>query len=113
MILGPVPVGLLGMPPPLRSLVEIARSILVARYVSGYRRRGPLDAARLAHHEAVACMRGLVRTAEARLAVPGPSDANPLDASVFGERLAGRFARITGVTPVLPAAPGGGLHRTW
>src|SRR5881296_1582875 len=104
-ILGLVPVGLLGVPPALCGLVEIARRILVARYLHGYRRRQPLDAARLAYHEALACMRGLVRTAEARLAPTGESGLNPLDGSLFGERLAARFARITGVTPRLPAVP--------
>lgn len=104
-ILGLVPVGLLGVPPPLRGLVEIARRILVVRYVRGYQRRQPLDAARLAYHEALACMRGLVRTVEARLAPLEESGVNPLDASVFGERLGARFARITGVTPRLPAVP--------
>ena len=104
-ILALVPVGLLGVPPALCGLVEIARRILVARYLHGYRRRQPLDAARLAYHEALACMRGLVRTAEARLAPTGESGLNPLDGSLFGERLAARFARITGVTPRLPAVP--------
>jgi hypothetical protein len=47
-------------------------------------------------------MRGLVRTAEARLAPIGESGLNPLDASSFGERLGARFAHITGVTPRLP-----------
>src|SRR3989454_11587379 len=98
-------VGLLGVPPALCGLVEIARRILVARYLHGYRRRQPLDAARLAYHEALACMRGLVRTAEARLAPTGESGLNPLDGSLFGERLAARFARLTGVTPRLPAVP--------
>jgi len=101
-ILGLVPVGLLGVPPALRGMVEIARRILVARYVRGYRRRQPLDAARLAYHEALACMRGLVRTAEARLVATRESGLNPLDASPFGERLCARFARITGVAPSLP-----------
>ena len=104
-ILGLVPVGLLGVPPALRGLVEVARRILVARYLSLYRRRQPLDAARLAYYEALACMRGLVRTAEARLAPIGESGLNPLDASGFGEQLAARFARITGVMPRLPAVP--------
>lgn len=104
-ILGLVPVRLLGVPPALRGLVEVARRILVTRYVRGYRRRQPLDATRLAYHEALACMRGLVRTAEARLAPIGESGLNPLDASVFGERLGARFARITGVTARLPAVP--------
>src|SRR5262245_11122480 len=102
-ILSVVPVGLLGVPPSLRGLVGIARHVIVARYVRGYQRQRPLDAARLTYHESLACMRGLVRTAEARLAPIGESGLNPLDASVFGERLAGRFTRITGVVPSLPA----------
>jgi hypothetical protein len=104
-VLGLVPLGLLGVPPALRGLVEVARRIVVARYVSRYRRRHPLDAARLAYYEALACMRGLVRTAEARLTPVGESGLNPLDASVFGERLAARFARIAGITPRVPAVP--------
>src|SRR4029453_14710448 len=101
-ILRLVPVGLLGVPPALRGLVEIARRILSARYLRGYRRRQPLDASRLAYYEALACMRGLVRTAEARLAPTGESGLNPLDASDFGERLGTRFTRLTGVTLKLP-----------
>jgi len=97
-----VPVGLLGVPPALRGLVEVARRILAARYVRAYRRRQPLDASRLAYYEALACMRGLVRTAEARLAPIGESDLNSLDASGFGDRLGARFRRLTGVTPRLP-----------
>src|SRR5262245_4775347 len=109
-LLGLVPVKLLGVPAPLRGLVEIARRIIVPRSVRGYQRRRPLDAARLTYHEALACMRGLVRTAEARLAPIGESGLNPLDASVFGERLGARFARITGVVPRLPAVPPRRLH---
>ena len=101
-IVGLVPVALMGVPPALRGAVEIARRILVLRYVVRYRRRQPLDAARLAYYEALACMRGLVRTAEARLAPVGDSGLNALDASAFGERLCARFARITGVTPSVP-----------
>jgi hypothetical protein len=99
----------MGVPPALSGLVEIARRILVARYLRGYRRRQRLDASRLAYYEAFACMRGLVRTAEARLAPSGASRLNPLDASDFGERLGVRFMRLTGVAPGLPPvrAPGG------
>jgi hypothetical protein len=43
-------------------------------------------------------MRGLVRAGEARVA----GDANPLDASSLGERLAARFARVSGVPVALP-----------
>jgi hypothetical protein len=44
-------------------------------------------------------MRGILRSAEARLAGP-PLSA--LDASVFGDRQCARFARLTGVVPILP-----------
>ena len=100
-----VPPGVLGVPQALRGLVVLAARILAARHVSAYRRRQPLDAARLAYHEALACMRGMLRTAEARTAALPGTALNPLDASVFGDRLCARFARITGVVPVLPAPP--------
>jgi aminoglycoside phosphotransferase (APT) family kinase protein len=100
-----VPAGVLGVPPALRPLVETAARLIAGRYLAAYRRRHPLDAARLAYHEALACMRGFLRTAEARAtAVPG-TRLNPLDASVYGERLSARFARLTGVAPLLPARP--------
>jgi hypothetical protein len=92
----------LRVPPALRGLVEVARRILAARYLRGYRRRQRLDASRLAYYEALACMRGMVRTAEARLSPIGESGLNPLDASGFGERLSARFTRLTGVTLRLP-----------
>jgi len=49
-------------------------------------------------------MRGLVRTAAARAAATAPM--NPLDASSFGERLAARFARVSGVPVTLPPRRG-------
>jgi aminoglycoside phosphotransferase (APT) family kinase protein len=101
-ILGLVPMGLLGVPPALRSLIEVARRVVAARYVRGYRRRHQLDGSRLAYYEALACMRGLVRTAEARLARTGQCGLNPLDASGFGERLCAHFTHLTGVTLTLP-----------
>src|SRR5262245_4359925 len=101
-ILGLVPMALLGVPPALRGLIEAARRVVAARYVRGYRRRHHLDVSRLAYYEALACMRGLVRTAEARLAPIGESGLNPLDASGFGERLGARFTRLTDVTLRLP-----------
>ena len=39
------------------------------------------------------------------LSEPGLAGAMGLDASSFGENLAARFARITGVGAALPAAP--------
>ena len=55
-----------------------------------------------AYYEAGACMRGLVRAAEARRA----GATNPLDTSAFGERLAARFARVSGVSVALPPPRG-------
>jgi aminoglycoside phosphotransferase (APT) family kinase protein len=104
-ILGLVPLGLLGVPPVLRGPAEPARRIFVARYLRRYQRGRSLEAARLAYHEALACMRGLIRTAEARFAPIGEDRLTPLDASDYGERLAAHFARTTGVTPRLPTVP--------
>ena len=101
-ILALAPLDVMGVPPVLRGVVDLARRIVALRYVAGYRRRQPLDHARLAYHEALACMRGLVRTAEMRLAARQGSELNPLDASTFGERLGARFAQITSVPPTLP-----------
>jgi aminoglycoside phosphotransferase (APT) family kinase protein len=94
-----VPAGVLGVPRALRAPVTIAAHVLARRHVGAYRRRHPLDSTRLAYHEALACMRGFLRTAEARAAARPGVVLNPLDASVFGERLSRRFARITGVVP--------------
>jgi aminoglycoside phosphotransferase (APT) family kinase protein len=101
-ILGLVPVGLMGVPPALRGIVDLARRVLAARYVAGYRRREPRGAIRLAYYEALACMRGMIRTAETRLAAARGSELSALDASSFGERLGARFGRLTGVAPALP-----------
>jgi aminoglycoside phosphotransferase (APT) family kinase protein len=100
-----VPARVLRVPLGLRGGVEIAARVLAARHLAAYRRRYPLDAARLAYHEALACMRGILRTAEARAAARPGAVLNPLDASVFGERLCVRFARLTGVAPILPPRP--------
>jgi aminoglycoside phosphotransferase (APT) family kinase protein len=87
-----------------RWLARAARPIVIARYLSGYRRHRGLDPATLAYYEAASCMRGLVRVAEARLASAEHSEAlNPLDASSFGERLSSRFAELTGVAATLPS----------
>ena len=104
-ILSSVPLELLGIPPVFRSPVEILRRAGVTAYVRSYRRRRTLDSPGMAYHEALACMRGLVRTAAARLAPGKDHRLNPLDASIFGERLARRFARITGVGANLPVVP--------
>jgi aminoglycoside phosphotransferase (APT) family kinase protein len=101
-ILKLTPVELFPVPAALRPLVAVLRPIMTARYLARYRRARSLDRGRLAYYEAGACMRGLVRAAEARRA----GDPNPLDASSFGERLAERFARRSGVAVTLPPARG-------
>ena len=99
-ILTQTPVALFPVPVALRPLAAAGRRLLAARYLAVYRKLRPLDRTRLPYCEAAACMRGLVRAAEARVvegAVP-----NPLDASSFGERLAARFARASDVPVALP-----------
>jgi aminoglycoside phosphotransferase (APT) family kinase protein len=105
MILALAPLGILPMNPPRRWLLETLRRFLLALYLRGYRRRGSVDASVFAYYEAVACMRGLVRVSEARLTGAGGVVREPdhaLDASSFGDRLGARFARLTGIRPVLP-----------
>jgi aminoglycoside phosphotransferase (APT) family kinase protein len=109
-ILGCAPLELLPIRPLRRWLMRAGLRLLLARYLGGYRRQRPLDPAGLAYYEALACMRGLVRTAESRTAAAGeggpPTPVNPLDASSFGDRLAARFAGLTGIAPALPAVGG-------
>lgn len=100
-LLALTPLHLLPLPAVVRPLVALLRRIMLARYLRAYRRRLPLDAARLSYYEAAACMRGLLRTGEARVA-GGAAAANPLDASVFGDRLAARVTQLTGVAVALP-----------
>jgi len=104
-ILTVTPIALLPVPALLRPVVAALRRALTARYLAVYRGLRPLDAASLPYCAAAACMRGLVRVGEAR-AAGGEAAQNPLDASSFGERLAARFARASGVAVSLPPRPG-------
>jgi len=107
-ILSCAPIEMAAVPAAARVLARMMRPVLLARHLAGYQRRRKLDRTTLAYYEAASCMRGLVRVAEARLAATEGAAAtvlNPLDASSFGENLAARFARITGVGAALPAAP--------
>lgn len=97
-ILRLTPVEMFPVPAALRVVVAALRPIMTARYLARYRRTRALDESRLRYYEAGACMRGLVRAGEARVA----GDANPLDASSLGGRLAARFARLSGVPVALP-----------
>jgi aminoglycoside phosphotransferase (APT) family kinase protein len=100
-ILRDAPIALSEAPAAIRWLVRLGRRLLVRRYLTGYRRRRPLDQRALRYYEAASCMRGMVRAAEARRRRDG-APPNPLDVSPFAERLARRFASITGVRAVLP-----------
>jgi aminoglycoside phosphotransferase (APT) family kinase protein len=98
------PVGVVPVPRRLRWLIHAARAVLVRRFMGGHRHAQPLDRGALRYYEALACMRGLVRVAENRTAADarGAAVPSPLDTSRFGERLARRFTRLTGVAPRLP-----------
>jgi len=103
-ILGLVPLELSPLPAVARVLLSAARPLLLARYLAGYRRGRPIDGRALGYYEATACMRQLIRIGEQRLTAAAAGRApGPLDASSFGDRLCARFARITGIAPVLPA----------
>jgi hypothetical protein len=103
-ILRYAPVGIAGVPLHLRWLLRAARAVLVRRFMAGHRRAQPLDRDALRYYEAFACMRGLVRVAENRTAadVGVVSSLTRLDSSRYGERLARRFGKLTGITPRLP-----------
>ena len=78
---------------------------MVARYMAGYRRCRPIDPGTLRYYEAAACMRQLIRVWGARVAAAaGRAPLDALDASRFGDRLAARFSRLTGVPLALPKA---------
>ncbi len=103
-ILRYTPVGVAGVPRHLRWLVRAARAVLVRRFMAGHRRAQPLNRAALRYYEALACMRGMARVAENRIAAETRAGVvlDLLDASRFGERLARRFATLTGIAPRLP-----------
>jgi len=105
-ILARVPMAMLPVPRALRGPAHVVRAVLVARYTAGMRRCLGMEPGPLAYYEAAACMRQLVRVWEARLAAAETGAAAAgLDASRFGDHLAAHFARVTGVSPVLPPAP--------
>jgi aminoglycoside phosphotransferase (APT) family kinase protein len=97
-----VPAELAPMPGPLRWLARVGQPILAARYVARYRRRRPIDAARLAYYEVAAILRALVRAGEVRRRTGHGSPPGPLDRSPYAARLADHAARVTGVAVVLP-----------
>jgi aminoglycoside phosphotransferase (APT) family kinase protein len=103
-VLTQTPLALLPMPAALRPLAAAGRRLVAARYLAVYRKLRPLDRTRLPYFEAAGCMRGLVRAGEAR--VGAGAAPSPLDTSSFGERLAARFGRASGVPVTLPPPRG-------
>jgi hypothetical protein len=102
-ILTQTPVALFPVPAALRPLLAAGRRLLVALYLAVNRNRLALDRARLPYFEAAESMRRLVRVAAARIGEG--ATLSPLDASSFGERLAARFGRASGVPVTLPPPP--------
>jgi len=106
-ILRYAPVDLAEVPRSMTWLVRAARLALVRRFMMGHRRAAPLAPSALRYYEALACMRGFLRVAEQRLlAAREGTPLTRIDASRFGERLARRFARLSGVRPSLPPIKG-------
>src|SRR4029434_8995902 len=84
-----------------RALAAVARPILVARYLRGYRRRRRLDPDRLAYYEVATALRALVQTGCAR---GGRGRAvGPLERWDYATRLAPRTQQLTGVAGDLPS----------
>jgi aminoglycoside phosphotransferase (APT) family kinase protein len=99
-----VPADLAAPSKATRVLAAVARPILVARYLRGYRRRRRrrLDPDRLAYYEVATAMRALVQTGEARVGRGRALGA--LERSDYATRLAARAQQLTGVAVALPIA---------
>ena len=100
-ILRHVPAGL-AVPGPLRWLAAGAQRLLAARYLASYRRRRPLDPARLAYYEVATALRTLVRAGAVLAGGPGAPPPSALDRSRYAARLLARARRITGLALSLP-----------
>jgi aminoglycoside phosphotransferase (APT) family kinase protein len=97
-----VPAELVSIPRPFRWLLRIGQPVLASRYLSRYRRRRPIDEARLAYYQVASGLRQLVRAAESRRRADGVP-AGGLDASPFAARLLADASRVTGLSLSLPA----------
>jgi aminoglycoside phosphotransferase (APT) family kinase protein len=100
-----VPAALTGMPAARRWLARLVQPALAARYRALYRRRRPIDRARLRYYEVAAALRALVRVGQSRQGRAGAPPPGPLDRSPYADRLAGHVASVTGVTVTLPPVP--------
>ena len=91
-ILAFVPAGLTSLSPVTRWLVSLAQPVLARRYLAAYRRRRPIDDARLAYYRVAAGLRALVRAGESRRGLAGAPSG--LDASPYAARLLAYSRRV-------------------
>jgi aminoglycoside phosphotransferase (APT) family kinase protein len=99
------PVTLASLSAAARWLARVARPILAARYLAGYRRRRPLASDRLAYYEVASCMRSLLRVGESRRRSAGLAvSPDSLDIPSFINWLTRHIARVARVDVVLPVA---------
>ncbi len=87
-----VPVGLTSMPAAVRWVVRAAQPLLAQGYLAAYRRRRPIDGARLAYYRVAAALRALVRAAETQRGLAGPPTG--LDTSSYAARLLAYAGRV-------------------
>ena len=101
--------GPLRVPALLEPLANAARKLLCAAYLADYRRRRPLDPARLRWYQALRLMLFLVEEGVEQAAeVAGRSRSSKrsvLEEGAQQLRVAARFAALTGVRVTLPSGP--------
>ena len=81
-----------GVPRWARPATDLARRLMVDRYMSVYRAAAPLDTRNLAYYEAIRLLSALAFTGEAR-----PQAGNPWNAPHTKARLVRQFERLSGV----------------
>jgi len=82
----------LGVPRWARGPTNMARRLMVRRYMSVYRSAAPLDTRNLPYYEAIRILSALAFTGEDR-----PQEGNPWNAPHTKARLVRQFGRITGL----------------
>jgi len=81
-----------GVPAWARGAVDLARRLMVRRYMSAYRTAAPLDTRNLPYYEAIRVLSALAFTGEDR-----PQAGNPWNSAHTKARLIRHFGRITGL----------------
>ncbi len=98
--------GPLALPAWLDPLLRAGRRMLLAAYLSDYRRRRPLDPQRVRYYEALRSLGFLIEAGQHRMAELGklerPSKATAFAAPRVQAAVASRFHALTGVLPELP-----------